>query len=164
MSWYLVVRFLHIFSATMLIGGIFGRQLIRSYVKNADNVHDIATLSRAAGRIENFMVIPGNLAVILFGVILALMIKAPIFGFLQGAPRNWLLVSNLLLLLGFLAVPLFFVPRGKKFDIALQNALDKQEITLELRVFLDDKIIQVAHVIEMFVVVCIAFLMVFKPF
>jgi hypothetical protein len=52
------------------------------------------------------LVLPGNFAVILFGVIYGLMIGAPILGFLQGASRNWLLVSNLLLLIGFFNAPL----------------------------------------------------------
>ena len=31
------------------------------------------------------MLIPGNMIVIIFGVILAIMVRAPIFGFLQGS-------------------------------------------------------------------------------
>jgi len=103
---FLFVRFLHIASAMWFIGGILARQIVRAYAKRTEDVRRFATLSEAAGRIESTMVIPGNMAVIVFGVILALIVKAPILGFLQGASRNWLLVSNLLLLIGLFAVPL----------------------------------------------------------
>jgi uncharacterized membrane protein len=161
---YLILRFLHIASAIVFVGGIFARQLVRAAARRTEDVRVFAALSQAAGRIENFMVIPGNLAVILFGVLLALLTGAPIFGVLQGASRNWLLVSNLLLGLGFLTVPLVFVPRGKKFDRALKKALAEGRVTSELRAEVDDRVIRVVHVVEIALVVFIVVLMVFKPF
>jgi hypothetical protein len=110
------------------------------------------------------MVIPGNLAVIVFGVIVSLLIGAPIFGFLQGAERNWLLVSNIILLLGFLNVPLIFLPRGKLFRAALEDALAKGQMTPELRAHLDDPVVRIAHTYELVSMVAIVYLMVFKPF
>ena len=110
------------------------------------------------------MVIPGNLAIILFGVILALVIGAPIFGFLQGASQNWLLVSNVLLVIMSLAVPLVFVPRGKKFGAVLEKALAEGRMTPELRAEMDDKLVQVVHMAEIIGVMIIVVLMVFKPF
>ncbi len=164
MSWYFVIRFLHITSAIVFIGGIFARQLVRSMANKTDDIRIFAALSQAAGQIENFMVIPGNLAVILFGIPLALMTGAPIFGFLQGASRNWLLVSNILLIFGLLMVPLVFVPRGKKFDRVLKEALVEERITPELRAELNDKVIRFLHIAEIVLLVFIVVLMVFKPF
>src|SRR5262245_33436405 len=112
MGWYLVIKFLHVISAMMFVGGIFGRQLVRAYAKKTEDVQLFAALSQGAGQIENMMIIPGNLAVILFGIILALMGGYPLFGFLQGASQNWLLLSNLLLIIGLVIVPTVFVPRG----------------------------------------------------
>src|SRR3990172_12792135 len=133
MNWYLVLRFLHIASTIVFIGGIFARQLVRALAEKTEDVRIFAALSQAAGRIENVLIIPGNLAVIVFGLILALVTGAPILGFLQGASRNWLLVSNLLLAFGFLTVPLVFVPRGKKFDVVLKKALSEGRMSSELR-------------------------------
>jgi uncharacterized membrane protein len=161
---FLFVRFLHIASAMWFIGGILARQIVRAYAKRTDDVRRFATLSEAAGRIETTMVIPGNMAVIIFGVILALIIKAPILGFLQGASRNWLLVSNLLLVIGLFAVPLIFLPRGKKFAVVLEDALAKGRMTPELRLHLDDPVVKAAHWYEMISMPVIVFLMVFKPF
>ncbi len=88
MNWYLVLRFLHIASAIIFVGGIFARQFVRSVAYQTDDVRKFAALSEGAGRIEQLMVIPGNLAVIVFGVILALITGAPILGFLQGSSTN----------------------------------------------------------------------------
>jgi uncharacterized membrane protein len=164
MSLLLVARFLHILSAMVFIGGILARQIVRSIAEKTDDVQRFAILSQAAGRIKSAMVIPGNFAVIVFGVILALLIGAPILGFLQGAARNWLLVSNLLLVIGFLNVPLVFVPRGKKFEPVLQDALAKGQVTAELRAALNDRVVRMAHLFELVMIVVIVYLMVFKPF
>jgi len=164
MSLVTVVRFLHIVSAIWFIGGIAARQIVRSYAKQTDDVQRFATMSEAAGRIERTMVIPGNFAVLLFGVVLGLMIGAPILGFLQGGSRNWLLVSNILLLAGFFNVPLVFLPRGKLFDVALKDALARGQITPELRVHMNDKLVRNVHIFELTAIGVVTFLMVFRPF
>jgi hypothetical protein len=164
MSLLLVIRFLHIASAIWFIGGVIARQIVRAYAKRTDDVQHFAIMSVAAGRIESSMVIPGNFAVIIFGVIYGIMIGAPILGFLQGAARNWLLVSNILLLLGFLNVPLVFIPKGKLFDAALQDALAKGQMTPELRAHINDPTVRIVHFVELAAMGFITFLMVFKPF
>lgn len=164
MNWYLLVRFLHIASAIIFIGGILARQLVRSVAKRSTDVQSFAALNQAAGRIESLMVIPGNMAVIVFGVILAVIIGAPIFGFLQGASQNWLLVTNILLILEIPLVTLVFVPRGKKFELVLQDALAQGQMTPQLYAELEDKTVRMAHISEIAMVVIIVLLMVFKPF
>ena len=164
MSLLLVLRFLHIASAIWFIGGVIARQIVRAHAKRTDDVQYFAIMSVAAGRIETMMVIPGNFAVILFGIVYGLMIGAPILGFLQGAWRNGLLVSNILLLLGFLNVPLVFIPKGRLFDAALKDALAKEQMTPELRAHINDRTVGIVHFIELAALGFITFLMVFKPF
>jgi uncharacterized membrane protein len=164
MNWYIGIKFLHIIAAMMLIGGLFGRQLVRAYAKKTDDVRIFAALSQAAGRIENLMVIPGNMAVMLLGVILALGSGYPILGFLQGAAQNWLFVSIILLVLILLLVPTVLIPRGKKFGVILEAALAKGEMTPELRMAMDDRVVKLAHRYEEVALVLIVALMVLKPF
>jgi uncharacterized membrane protein len=164
MNWYLVVKFLHIAAVILCVGGIFGRQLVRQSMKKARDIRAFATLDEAAGRIERIMVIPGTSAILVFGIILALMGSMPMLGFLQGASQNWLLVSNVLLLGIMAIVPTILVPRGKKFEPILQEALAQNEITPQLRGAMDDKLVRMAHLYEEAAVIIIAALMVLKPF
>jgi uncharacterized membrane protein len=164
MSFFLLVRFLHIVSAMWFIGGILARQIVRAYAKRTDDVQRFATLTEAAKRIESTMVIPGNFAVIIFGIILALITGAPILGFLQGTPRNWLLASNILLIIGFFNVPLIFLPHRKKLDLVLNDALAKGQMTPELRLHINDNTVRIAHWFELVAMAVVVFLMVFKPF
>ena len=164
MNWYILVKFLHIVAVIVCVGGLFARQLVRQHAKKLNDVGLFAAFSRAAGKIESLMVIPGMMAIMVLGVILALIGRLPILGFLQGASQNWLLVANILLI-GILAIiPTVFIPRGRKFDPVLQAALAKGEMTPELRVAMDDHAVNLAHLYEEVALIVIVALMVFKPF
>ena len=164
MNWYLLVRFIHILSSIVFVGGILARQAVRMHGKRSTDIHTLAAYFSAAGKIESLMVIPGNMLVIVFGVILAIMVRAPIFGFLQGSEQNWLLATNILLILGGLNIPLIFLPRGKIFDRLMAEALAKGEVTPELKAHLNDKAVRNAHVFEILSLIVIIILMVFRPF
>jgi hypothetical protein len=156
--------FLHIFSSIMLVGGIFARQIVRTYAKKLSDVTAIAELYKAALRIEMVMVRPFTLFVVLFGAIYAAMIDAPIFGFLQGADQNWLLVTNILVLLIPFPIIFFFIPRAKQLQPIMEDARARGEITPALREHLHDPAMQRMHLAEMAGVVFVVYLMVFKPF
>jgi uncharacterized membrane protein len=164
MNWYIVVKFLHIVAVIMCVGGLFARQLVRQHAKKTNDVQLFATFSQAAGKIENTMVIPGMMAIMLLGVILALIGGSPILGFLQGAPQNWLLVSNILLIGILVIIPTVLIPRGKKFEPILQAALAKGQITSELRAAMNDTTVNLAHRYEEVALIVIVALMVLKPF
>lgn len=93
-----------------------------------------------------------------------MMIKAPIFGFLQGADQNWLLVTNIMVLLIPFPILFFFIPRGKIFEPIMQDALVKGQVTPELRGQLHDPAVRRMHLAEMTGVILVVILMVFKPF
>lgn len=164
MNWYILLKFLHIVAVIVCVGGLFARQLVRRHAKKLNDVGLFAAFSQAAGRIETVMVIPGMMAIMVLGVILALIGRLPMIGFLQGASENWLLVSNILLI-GILAIiPTVLVPRGKVFAPILQAALAKGEITSELRMAMDDSAVNLAHLYEEVALIVIVALMVLKPF
>ena len=164
MNWYLVIKLLHIVAVIMMIGGVFARQLVRGVAQKTDDVKLVASLTHVAGRIDRVMVIPGSNIVIVMGIILAVMLKWPIFGFLQGASQNWLLVSNILLVVALTAVFTVFVPHNKKLESILHTALAEGRITPELSAALDDKVVKLVHHIEEIAIMIIAALMVLKPF
>ena len=164
MNWYILIKFLHILSVMVCVGGLFARQLVRQLAKKTNDVQLFASFSQAAGKIENAMVIPGMMAIMIFGVILSLTGHSPILGFLQGAPQNWLLVSNVLLIGILIIIPTVPVPRGKKFEPILQDALAIGQITSGLRTARNDNIVKIAHLYEEIALIIITALMVLKPF
>ena len=164
MNWYNVFKFLHILAVVWMVGGMFARQIVRGIAKKSDDVRAIASLSQVAMRLDRTMVIPGSNFVLVFGVILALMLKWPIFGFLQGADQNWLLVSNILLIVIMVIVPTVFLPYNKKVDSLLQTALAAGQVTPDLRSALNDQKNRLAHYVEEILVLVVTALMVLKPF
>ena len=164
MNWYLVIKFIHIVAVIMMIGGVFARQLVRRVAKKSDDVKLVASHTHVARRLDTLMVIPGSNAAMVLGIILALMTGFPIFGFLQGATKNWLLVSNILLVLTLVAIFAVFVPHNKKLESILEAALAEGRITSELSATMDDKVVGIAHRFEEISIIAIAALMVLKPF
>lgn len=71
MNWFLILQFLHISSAIAYVGGVFARQWLRALAEKTDDVDKFVVLGQAVGRIEHFMVMPGSIGIILFGVSLA---------------------------------------------------------------------------------------------
>jgi uncharacterized membrane protein len=164
MNWYLIVKFLHILAVTLTIGGMFARQLVRGFVKTNHDVLVVASLTRAAVRIDRALVIPWSNVMIIMGIVLAVMLKWPIFGFLQGASQNWLLVSNLLLVIMLAAIFGIFIPHNRKVESILQTALTEGRVTPELSAALNDGTNKLAHFVEEILILAIAALMVLKPF
>jgi uncharacterized membrane protein len=164
MNWYLIIKYLHIISVTITIGGMFARQLVRGFAKKSDDIKVVASLTQVAIRIDRAMVIPWSNIMIVMGIVLAVMLKWPIFGILQGASQNWLLVSNLLLIIMMVLIPAVFIPHNKKVEVILQTASDAGHITSELSTALNDKKNDLAHYVEEVIVLVVAALMVLKPF
>lgn len=164
MNWYLIIKFFHILAVTLTIGGMFARQLMRNVARQSGDITTVASLIRLAVRMDRVLVIPWSNIMILMGIILAVMQKWPIFGFLQGASQNWLLVSNLLLIVMIVLIPAVFIPHNKKVEALLQNALAEGRLTPVLSAALDDKKNRLAHYAEEIIVLVVAALMVLKPF
>ena len=164
MNWYLTIKFLHIIAVTITIGGMFARQLVRGFAKKSDDIKVVASLTRVGVRLDRAMVIPWSNIMIVMGIILAVMQKWPVFGFLQGASQNWLLVSNLLLVVMIVLIPSIFIPHNKKVEALLQTALTQGRITSDLSTALNDKVNKLAHYAEEAIVLIVAAFMVLKPF
>ena len=163
MNWYLIIKYLHILAVAITIGGMFARQLVRGFAKRSNDIKTVASLTPVALRIDRTMVIPWSSIILPLGIILALMQQWPIFGFLQGASQNWLLVSNILLIIMLALIPAVFIPNNKKVAALLQTALAEGHVTPALSAALNDKTNQVAHHAEEVIVLVIAALMVLKP-
>jgi hypothetical protein len=137
---------------------------VRGIARKSDDIKTVASLTQVVHRIDRVMVIPWSSAILVFGIILAVMLKWPIFGFLQGATKNWLLVSNILLVIMLSLIPTVFIPHNKKVETILQTALTERHITSELTAALNDQKNILTHHVEEIIILVIAALMVLKPF
>ena len=158
------IKLLHVVSAILLIAGLIGRQLTRAQAAKATDIRIFQAYIELSGRFENLLVIPGSLLVLVAGLVIAVIRGWPILGFLQGASANWLLVSLVLFLSLIPLVRFVFLPRGKIFEQALQDALAKGQITSELTAAFHDPVVRQAHYAEAIVVAVVLYLMVMKPF
>ena len=164
MNWYLIVKYFHILAVALTIGGMFARQAVRAYARRSEDVKVVASFTQLAVRLDRTMVIPWSNLMILMGIVLAVIQKWPIFGFIQGASQNWLLVSNILLIIMVLIIASVFVPHNRKVEGLLQSALVDERITPQLASALDDKVNKLGHLAEEAIILVVAALMVLKPF
>ena len=101
---------------------------------------------------------------IAMGILLAILQKWPVFGFLQGASKNWLLVSNVLLVIMLILIGAVFAPYNMKVEALLQSAVMQGSVTPELAAALDDRRNNISHLFEEILILAVAALMVLKPF
>ena len=165
MNLYLLMKLLHVLAAFWLISGVVGRGLTFWQARRASNVQAVHSLLQISEFFERYAVIPVSVAVLLFGLIVTWMQGWPLFGFLQGAPSNWLLVS-FVLYVGISAViaPLGLVSRRKEREQAIKEALAQETITLRLIAALNDRVVIRFRSVEFIILVIIIVLMVTKPF
>jgi len=157
-------KLLHILTAFWFVGGLLGRAFALSAARRAAQVPTVAALVQLAGRFENLMVRPGSLLILAVGLLAAWAGGWPVLGFLQGGTSNWVLVSLVLYLTSIPLVIAVFLPRGRVFEAALQEALAQGSVTPRLTAAFDDRAVAAGHVYEWVLVAVIIGLMVLKPF
>ena len=158
------LKLLHILTAIWFICGLVGRGVTLRMAAAAPDVPVVDALLGLGDIFEKRMVIPGSMAVFAAGLLTAWVQGWPILGFIQGGASNWVLVSILLYLSMFPLIRLVFLPRGRVFAAALQDARGRGSVTQELRNAFADRVVAAAHVYELAVVALIVVLMVIKPF
>jgi hypothetical protein len=157
-------KLLHVAAAFWLTAGILGRWVTQQQAARSSSVQQVLALMPAAAVFERVMVIPGSMVVLLVGLITAWLQGWPILGFLQGGSTNWVLVSLLLTLSLIPVVVLVFMPRGKIFDAALEEAVREDRVTPALSAAFNDPTVRAWHIYEMAAIAVVIVLMVLKPF
>ena len=97
-------------------------------------------LARAAAPFET-LVIAGSLVVFILGILTAWAEGLPLLGPFVGAGTNWLFVSLVLFLSVLPLVPLVFLPRGRVFEAALEEAETAGVVTDRLRAAWSDPVV-----------------------
>src|SRR5512134_4145257 len=165
MNLYLFMKLLHVLAAFWLISGVVGRGLAFWQARRANDVQAVHALLQVSEFFERYAVIPVSVAVLLFGLIVTWMQKWPLFGFLQGSPTNWLLVSFILFVgISAFIAPLGLIARRKERTRAVEEALAQGTITSALTAALNDRVVNRFRAVELIITVIIIILMVTKPF
>ena len=163
MSFALILKFLHIMSVLWMVSGGLGRNITQRKASQSQDIHTTAALVQLMGFFDQRMVIPGSSAVFLLGLLTAWVQGWPILGFLQGGAVNWVLVSILIYLSIMVFVVRVFLPRGKLFEAALQEAVAQGQVTPRLTAAFNDRAVAAGHTYELVALVVIVYLMVAKP-
>lgn len=160
----LFIKLLHVISAIWFSSGLLGRWYTLAQAARTPNIHSVSDLLKLSGHFEQRMVIPGWQAVFVLGLFTAWLEGWPLLGFLQGANSNWLLIAVLLFLSQILLIIFIFLPRGRLFGQALDQALARGQVTGELTDAFRDKSVYASHVYELVSTLMVIILMVTKPF
>ena len=164
MSLGLFFKLLHVFAAIAFFCGLAGRMVTFRAAGRARDLPSALALLQLSEWFERWLVIRTGTPLVLFGVLAAWQGGWPIFGFLQGANSNWLLVSMILLLTPALFVPLYLLPARRRRTQAAEHAGARGEITPELSAALHDRGVLALRTAEFAGIVIITILMVTKPF
>jgi hypothetical protein len=158
------MKAVHILTVLWLVGGVVGRDICHRGAARTDDLHALRTLIGLGSVFERTMVRPATFVVLVTGLLAAWRLGWPILGVLQGASINWVLTA-LLIYLSMIPIIIFvFLPRGRVFRQALQEASAQGIVTPGLRAALADPAVRAARRYELFTVVALVLLMVFKPF
>lgn len=155
------MKLLHIVTAFWFIGGFIGREITMNYARRTTDIKMVASLAQLGHIFDKWMVIPGSLVVFGFGLITAWLQHWTLLGL---SPAYWLLLSTGLYLSAFPIIKWVFIPRGKIFRAALEEAQAQGQITVALKAAFDDRAVFLSHIYEYVTTGIIVILMVTKPF
>jgi len=159
-----LVKVAHAFTGFWFVGGILGRTVTQVRAERTSDIGVVKVLVELIGRFDSLMVIPGSSAVLILGVVAAWIEGVPLFGALQGARSNWLLVALVLYLSIMALVPTVFIPRGRGFGAALDEAVAAGHVTDRLSAAFRDPVVRAAHIWELIAIALVIWLMIAKPF
>lgn len=161
----LLMKLLHVLSAFWFISGIVARDFTFWRAAKVSTVEGIHTLLQVSEFFEQWGVIRGGFPVLIFGLLTVWLQHWQMFGFLQGAPTNWLLISFIIFVgSGAVIGPLGLVARRHQRTQAMTDSLAKGMITPELTAALNDNVVNTFRKVELAAVAFIIILMVVKPF
>jgi NADH:ubiquinone oxidoreductase subunit 6 (subunit J) len=155
-----VWKFLHVLAGFLLVAGIVGRTVTLVQARKQTEIGRVEALLGAAARFETLMVIPGSIAVLVLGLIT---MAAQRRSLLDDGNR-WLPAALVLFLLTAALVPTVFLPRGKVFDAAFEEAKAAGQVTPVLTAAFADPLVRLARTAEAVLLVVVIGLMVLKPF
>lgn len=161
MSWYLILKLVHVLCVIAFLAGLIGRGTVRLRIPHITSIEALREIMVLVARFDDLLVIRGSQLTLVSGLLLWWAGGWPVFA---GGHPTWVLVSTALFVSQIPLAFLVFIPRGKAFAKVFADALTHQRITSELRAALADRAVFYATVYETVTVAIILPLMVLKPF
>jgi hypothetical protein len=149
---------LHIGSAFWFVAGLVGRDVTLARARSAEAMPTIEALCATAGVFDRYMVTPASVAVLVFGLALVFA------GHFSFSANGWMLASLVLYLTVGALVPLVYLPKGKVFEAALEEAVEAGTPTPGFIAAFSDRTVRITRWYERVVVAVIIVLMITKPF
>src|SRR6266511_5726970 len=88
MDAYAALRLLHVTSAMWLVTGMLARPVVLAAARRAPDMRLLKALADVSGRFEELMIAPGIVAVLVTGIVTAVVGQIPLFGPFVGGPRS----------------------------------------------------------------------------
>ena len=148
----------HILLAFVLVAGLAGRWILLTRAAGSDDVERAHLLAEAATPFERAVQMSSPI-LIAFGLATAWAQGYPWLGLTTG----WMLLTVLLIIPILVLVPTVFIPRGRVFEAAMEDARAKGIMTPELRSAWADPAVAIARRYELASMAIIVALMALKP-
>ena len=162
MTVFAVLKLLHVLSAMWLVTGLLGRAVVLTSARRAPEMPTLKAIADVSGRLENMMIAPGLLAVLVTGIATAIAGGISLFGPFDGGPL-WVFIPLLIMLFAAVTTPMTLA-HDRRWGEALEDAARQGTITDRLRGFLDRRAMLRRYVPDIAAVALIVVLMVLKPF
>jgi hypothetical protein len=158
-----ILKVVHAVLGVWIVAALVGRWMTLGQAARSMDIGAVRTLLGLSDRFERMAIrIPP--IVLVLGIATAIAQGRAFLGPLQGAPVDWLFVSIVIYLSVIPVIPLVFLPRGRTFAAALDEATAAGRVTGDLTRAFRDPVVFVAHVCEVAVIVIVFVLMITKPF
>jgi hypothetical protein len=158
-----VLKIVHAFLGAWLIAALVARWVTLRQAGRSQEIGEIHTLLSLSDRFERWVIrIP--MYVLILGIATAIAQGRPFLGPLQGGHVDWLFVSLIVYLSIIPVVPLVFLPRGRRFAAALEEATAAGRVTDALTREFHDRVVFAGHAYELGAILVVFALMILKPF
>ena len=162
MTLYTFLKLLHVLSAMWLMSGLLGRAVALSSARRAPEMRVLKAIADVSGRLENLMIAPGILAVLVTGIATAVVGGISLLGPIDGGPL-WVFVPLLIMVFAVVTTPMT-LSHDRKWGAALEEAAQRGAVTDTLRPYLDARAMIRRYAPDIATVGLIVVLMVLKPF
>jgi uncharacterized membrane protein len=159
---FTLLKLLHVLSAIWLLGGLLARPTVLASARRAPDVRILKALADVSGRLEDRMIAPGIIAVLVTGIAAAIVGDYSLFGPFSGGPW-WIFIAVVIMAFAVITTPITLA-RDRSWGQALEESARAGAITERLRPFLQRDAMIRRYAPDIVGVLVIVVLMVTKPF